>query len=145
MGTSINWKKVIHGGLLAGLLINVVEFVVNGWILKESWAAGLKSSPYVEQVGMLQMAAFTISGFVVGIFTVWLYAAIRPRYGAGPKTAVCAGAAVWTLGYLLAGVTPMVMHLAPRRLMAIGIAVGLVEVVAAALVGASVYKEDPAS
>ena len=145
MGTSINWKKVILGGLLAGLLINVVEFVVNGWLLKENWAAAMKVIPYAEPMGVLQMVALNVSGFVVGIFTIWLYAAIRPRYGAGPKTAACAGAAVWTLGYLLASVTPMVMHLFPRRLMAIGIAVGLVELIVAAVVGAAVYKEEPAS
>ena len=43
---------------------------------------------------------FLAWGFLVGIFAVWLYAAIRPRYGAGPKTALCAGAAVWGIGYL---------------------------------------------
>ena len=35
----------------------------------------------------------------------------------------------------------MVLHLLPRRLMAIGIAAGLIEVIAAALVGAWFYKE----
>jgi hypothetical protein len=145
MGTSINWKKVILGGLLAGLLINVVEFVVNGWLLAERWAAAIKAIPNAEPMGVLPMVAFNVSGFVVGIFTIWLYAAIRPRYGAGPKTAACAGAAVWALGYLLANVAPMVLHLVPRRLMAIGIAVALVEVIAAAILGAAVYKEEPTS
>jgi MFS family permease len=89
-----------------------------------------------------QIAAFNVSGFLMGIFTVWLYAAIRPRYGTGPKAAACAGAAVWALGYLLAGVAPMVLHILPRRLMAIGIAAGLIEVIVAALVGAWLYKEE---
>ena len=31
--------------------------------------------------------------FLVGILLIWLYAAIRPRYGAGPGTAVLAGVA----------------------------------------------------
>jgi dipeptide/tripeptide permease len=92
-----------------------------------------------------QIAAFNVSGFLMGIFTVWLYAAIRPRYGAGPKAAVCAGAAVWALGYLPAGVAPMVLHILPRRLMAIGIAAGLIEVIVAALVGAWLYKEESVS
>ncbi|HSE60477.1 MAG TPA: hypothetical protein VLA99_17380 [Nitrospiraceae bacterium] len=29
---------------------------------------------------------------------LWLYAAIRPRFGAGPKTALYAGLGVWVLG-----------------------------------------------
>ncbi len=87
---------------------------------------------------------FIAWGFLVGIFAIWLYAAIRPRYGAGPKTAACAGAAVWGLGYLLAAVTPLALHLFPRRLMAIGLAVGLVEVVIGTLVGGWLYREETA-
>ena len=39
----------------------------------------------------------------------------------------------------------MVLHILPRRLMAIGIAAGLIEVIAAALVGAWLYKEESVS
>jgi len=59
------------------------------------------------------LSMFTVWCFLVGIFAVWLYAAIRPRYGAEPKTA---GAAVWGLGYLLAAVTPIAFHLFPQTL-----------------------------
>lgn len=140
--TKINWSRVILGGLVAGLIIDAVEGVLNGVILQAWWASVMKGLGKPEVMSGAQIAAFNIWGFVVGIFTVWFYAAIRPRYGAGPKTAFCAGAAVWTLGYLLAGVPPMVLHILPRRLMAIGIAVGLIEMVVAALVGAWLYKED---
>lgn len=141
MGTTINWKRVVLGGLVAGLIINVVEFVVNGVILKENWAAAMKAIGRPGEISGAQMVAFNIVGFLIGIFTIWLYSAIRPRYGPGPKTAVCAGAAVWALGYLLANVAPMVLHILPRRLMAIGILVGLVEVVVGAVVGAWLYTE----
>ena len=85
---------------------------------------------------------FIAWGFLVGIFAVRLYAAIRPRYGAGPKTAACAGAAVWCLGYLLAAVTLLALQLFPTRLMVIGLAVGLVEVIAGTLAGAWLYREE---
>ena len=75
---------------------------------------------------------------------VWLYAAIRPRYGTGAKTALCAGAAVWGLGYLLAAVGPIALHLFPRHIMAIGLAVGLVEVLVGTVAGAWLYREGPA-
>ena len=140
----INWSRVILGGLVAGLVINAGEYLVNGVILEARWAAvmqGLNKPP----MNGAQIAAFNVWGFLVGIFTVWLYAAIRPRYGTGPSTAVCAGAAVWALGYLLAGVAPMVLHILPRHLMAYGIAAGLIEVIVAALVGGWLYKEEGVS
>ncbi len=61
--------------------------------------------------------------------------------GAGPKTAACAGAAVWSLGYLLASVTPLTLKLFPTRVMGINLAVGLVEVIVGTVAGAWLYRE----
>ena len=138
----INWTRVILGGLVAGLIINVFESVLNGVILAKDLEAAIGALG--RQMGGGALAMFIAWGFLVGIFTVWLYAAIRPRYGTGPKTALCAGAAVWGLGYLLASVTPIALHLFPRRLMAIGLAVGIVEVLAGTLAGAWLYREETA-
>ena len=33
--------------------------------------------------------------YVFGVVAIWLYAAIRPRYGPGPKTAAIAGLVLW--------------------------------------------------
>ena len=138
----INWTRVILGGLAAGLIINVFESVLNEVILAKDMEAAV--SALGKQMGGGALAMFIAWGFLVGIFAVWLYAAIRPRYGAGPKTAACAGAAVWGLGYLLASVTPIALHLFPRRLMAIGLVAGLVEVIAGTLAGAWLYREETA-
>jgi hypothetical protein len=135
----INWTRVILGGLVAGVIINVFEYALNGVVLAKDMEAAI--SALGRQMGGGALLMFTVWGYLVGIFAVWLYAAIRPRYGAGPKTAACAGAAVWGLGYLLAAVTPLALHLFPGRLMAVGLAVGLVEVIAGTLAGAWLYRE----
>jgi hypothetical protein len=136
----IKWTRVILGGLVAGLIINVFESVMNGVILAKDMEAAI--SALGRQMGGGALAMFIAWGFLVGIFAIWLYTAIRPRYGAGPKTAACAGAAVWGLGYLLAAVGPLALHLFPRRLMAIGLAVGLVEVIIGTIAGAWLYREE---
>ena len=135
----INWTRVILGGLVAGVIINIFEYVLNGVVLAQNMRAAINALG--KQMGGGVLAMFIVWGFLVGIFAVWLYAAIRPRYGAGPKTALCAGAAVWGLGYLLASVTPIALNLFPARLMVIGLAVGLVEVLVGTLVGAWLYRE----
>jgi drug/metabolite transporter (DMT)-like permease len=83
-----------------------------------------------------------VLGFVFGILVTWLYAAIRPRYGAGPRTAVLAGVAAG----LLMGVFPdigwgLTLRLIPARVWAADAVVSLVALVIAALLGAWVYKE----
>jgi hypothetical protein len=72
---------------------------------------------------------------------VWLYAAIRPRYGAGPKTAMLAGFVVWALAYASSNAAMVFLHLFPLGLMLAATAVGLVETVVAGLAGAALYKE----
>jgi hypothetical protein len=89
-----------------------------------------------SQIAVFFVWSFILWGFLIGIFAVWLYAAMGPRYGAGPKTALCGGSFVWSLGYLLTSVTPFLLNLYPRRIFAIGHTVGLVEALLATLVGA---------
>ena len=141
---SINWTRVILGGLLAGVVINVFESVLNGVVLAKDWEAAMATLGK-PAMGGSQVAVFVVWGFLVGVFAVWLYAAIRPRYGAGPKTALCAGAAVWGLGYLLASVPPIVLNLFPGRMMVVGLVVGLVEILVATLLGAWLYREPSAA
>ena len=138
----INWVRVILGGLVAGVIINIFEYLLNGVILAKDMEAAI--SALGRQMGGGQLAMFTLWGFLVGIIAVWLYAGIRPRYGGGPKTALFAGLAVWCLGYLLADVTPLALKLFPIRLTVIGLAVGLVEVSLGTLAGAWVYREKTA-
>ena len=87
----INWNRVLLGGLLAGLIINASEFVLNGVVLQSDWNAAMKALNKPGDVTGGQIAGFNLWGFATGIIAVWLYAAIRPRYGAGPKTAAIAG------------------------------------------------------
>jgi hypothetical protein len=63
------------------------------------------------------------------------------RKFAEPKKKAREKSLVWCLGYLLADVTPLALKLFPTRLMAIGLAVGLVEVIVGTLVGAWLYRE----
>jgi hypothetical protein len=135
----INWSRVILGGLVAGVIINIFEFILNGVVLAKDMEAAI--SALGRKVGGGQLAMFVVWGFLVGIFAIWLYAAIRPRYGAGWKTALHAGSAVWGLGYLLSSVTPLALNLFPARLMVVGLTVGLIEVVVATLAGAWLYHE----
>jgi hypothetical protein len=84
----INGLRVLAGGLLAGVVINVCEYVVNGVFLKDRWAAAMRDLHKSAEYSSIEMASFLVWGFMVGLFAVWLYAAIRPRYGAGSKTAL---------------------------------------------------------
>jgi len=133
---------MILGGIIAGLIINIVEGVMNGVILKPQWTAAAKAIGHSGEISVRQIVAFNVWGFAAGIMTLWLYTAIRPRYGAGPKTAMCAGAAVWMLGYAMANAMMAFLHIYPLALLLTITVVGLLEMLVAAAAGAYFYKED---
>ena len=141
----INMGRVIIGGLVAGVVINMFEGVLNGLVLADRWSAYMQSLGKAPAFATGQLVGFDVIGFVLGILTVRLYAAIRPRFGSGPRTAVRAGLIIWAVGTLVPGVTNVITGLAPANLTYIGIAVGIVEYVLAGLAGAALYKESEAN
>lgn len=138
------WSRVLLGGLLAGVVINAFEFVLNSVFLMQDWADAMKALGKTDQAGGAAMVMFIVWGFLMGLMVAWLYAALRPRYGAGPRTAVLASLTCWILGYVMSSVPPIVMGLFPLRLMGIAIVVGLVEVVLAGQLAGWFYREQAA-
>lgn len=138
-------SRVILGGIVAGIVADVLGYIVDGVILAPQWAEGMKALGRPD-FAVSQMIGFNIVGLAYGIFTVWLYAAIRPRYGAGPRAAVCAGMAAWVAGILLPNAALMgAAALFPTSLTVMTTLGGIVEWVAAALAGAALYKEGAGS
>lgn len=136
----INLGRVILGGIVAGIIIDIVEYILNGVILADRWQA-LMTSLNLPQVSTGAIIGFDLIGLVTGIAAVWSYAAIRPRFGEGPSTAFIAALLIWVVGYLLpnAGNVGMGVYTVPLAL--ILSSVGLVEIVVATLAGAFIYKE----
>ena len=138
--SKINLGRVILGGIVAGIIIDAVEFVLNGIVLAPQWA-DLMQSFNRPAVGMNQIICFNIIGLLTGIAAVWTYAAIRPRFGAGVMTAAYAGLLIWLVGDALPDVSNMIAGLFPSNMTTMLVGVGLVELVAATIAGAFVYKE----
>jgi len=135
--------RVILGGLLAGLIINVGEGVFNGWLMAAEMEAAMKAlGKPMDPSAPAGIGYFVVGGFILGILSVWLYAAIRPRFGAGPKTAVCAGLALWAAAYLYVTLGFMGLDFFPTTLLVQGLIWGLFEVPIATVAGAWLYKEE---
>lgn len=137
----INLVRVILGGLLSGLVINIGEYVLNSVILMKDWDDAMRSLGR-PALGNEAITLFVVSGFILGIIMVWAYAAIRPRFGAGPKTAICAGLLTWAMAYLFPSIGFAAVGLFPLGLIVYGTVWGLFEVPIACVAGAWLYKEE---
>jgi len=136
----INVGRVIGGGLLAGVVMNVVDGVTNGAILGARWAEETKRLGIDMATQSASLAGWLTFGFLCGIVLVWLYASIRPRYGPGPKTAVIAGLTVWIITRL-AFAAWWFSGLYSFGVVAASAVGGLVAAVAGGLAGCALYKE----
>jgi hypothetical protein len=81
---AINVSRVLTGGLLAGLII-IASGMLMVPVVGPQMDAALKARN-VPPLGGAAMAFVAIWSVVLGVLLVWLYAAVRPRFGPGPKT-----------------------------------------------------------
>ena len=97
MGKISGWR-VIAGGVLAGLVLFFEQGYVHMMLLHDAGVelakagilrADFETGPAVKIQCILDLGT--------GILLAWLYAAIRPRLGAGLQTAIMTGLAVWLL------------------------------------------------
>ncbi len=136
----INIGRVVAGGLLAGLVINISETVLNTVVLGSQMEAAA-AARNLPPMGGREIASFVIMCFGLGIATVWLYAAIRTRFGPGMPTAVLNGVVVWFFAYLWPNMGDAVMQIFPSNVIAVGVIWGLVEIVLGSIAGAWLYRE----
>ena len=136
----INVGRVILGGLLAGLIINVSETVLNLVVVAQPMEDALRARN-LPPLGLSPIMGFVVLAFILGIVTIWLYAAIRPRFGPGVGAAVISGLAVWFFAYLYNATSMALMGLFPAKVLAVATVWGLAEIVVASVAGAWVYTE----
>lgn len=140
----IDKGRVILGGLVAGLVLNIGEYVLNGVILMEEWEAAMADLG-LEPMGGSDIMVIVVMTFLLGIFLVWLYAAIRPRFGPGPKAAVVAGFAGWIPVSFFPFIWSSLIDLWPSNLMLISTVWALFELPIGTMAGGWLYKEETAA
>lgn len=136
----IRLGRVILGGILAGTIVNVSEWALHDMVLREQFRSALGSLGRQNPEDLATVIWWNVWGYILGFAAIWLYAAIRPRYGPGPGTALRAGFAVWILSCVLMTITMANLRLFP--FMPVAFVWSLVGDLIATVAGAAVYKEE---
>ena len=143
----INTSRVVAGGLVAGLVLNVSGFVVQGMLLGKRMESEMVAvAPTLQGKGMDagSMTGRVLSQFAIGLLLVWLYAAMRPRFGAGPKTAMLAALVIWLCGFIFY-LDWLYLGMMSTGLYAIVSVVMIITLGIAAWIGGMIYKEEGAA
>ena len=146
---AINTPKVLVGGLAAGVVLNVIDMATSGFVLADRMKAdsnAFKPGLGDEMAVMdpIHMTSYVVMNFIVGILLVWTYAAIRPRLGPGPRTAVHVAIVFWIFGMVLTSGYMMIGLMSTGLWLTYSV-IWLVNLLLATLVGGSVYKEESAT
>ncbi len=137
----INVGRLILGGIVAGIVGDLLDYPVDGMWLAKMWS-GQMSLLGKTEFSTSQILWFNLFGIITGLVAIWIYAGIRPRFGPGVKTAIYAGVAVWILAFLVPNFALMwATHLFTGHLVGYTTLGAFVECVVGAIAGAALYKE----
>ena len=86
----INWRSVVLGGLVAGVVWTVLGSLATA-AFGHDFAALPHNRLAAPSGGFITLNV--VLDLLEGLSIVWLHAAIRPRFGGGPRTALIAAVA----------------------------------------------------
>ena len=128
MTNCINIKKVITGGFIAGMIINIIDtpngaLISGPAIIEFLKVHGITPNPLVP-------AYFLPLHIVYGIMLVWVYAAFIPKFGEGKRNAIYATLIImlptrlFSLGFVVMGLLPFHLFLTLSASVIIGFFIG---------------------
>ena len=138
--TAINWRRVVLAGLVAGLVANAFDFLITAYLMATEFASMQARLGVTKEAAKAWIPVFAVADFVWGILLVFTYAAIRPRFDPGPRTAVIGGIMLWLVIVIFALVLLALGLHTPQTFLKSS-AFYLVSAVVSSVVGAALYKE----
>ena len=93
----MNRNRVLIAGLATGVFWVIVDFAGHGVILGNAYRELGQQGAINAEPAIPFLPLLVIANLVIGIAAAWTYAAVRPRLGAGPKTALMLGLVIFLI------------------------------------------------
>src|SRR6185295_11146488 len=104
----INLGRVLLGGVVAGLILNIGEVVLNDILLGPHIEADMKRMGITPPGAGFAVLAVGLT-FIFGIVAILIYSMMRARLGPGPKTALLTALILWFCLYAYSGTINMLL------------------------------------
>jgi hypothetical protein len=138
--SGINVMRWLAGGVAAAAVVWVLEGLASMFYMDDMQTA-LEAANLPMELTAGSWVLSVVVSLIIGLALVFFYAAARPRFGPGPKTAATIAVALWIAGYLVSLLGYYMIGLFPTSMLALWGLVGLIEVIVAAMVGGWIYRE----
>ena len=138
----MNWKRIILGGVLAGLVMNVLDALTEMLVLGERYKQLQEAGVFLKEPRLPFVPIWILGLFAAGVVAAWFYAAVRPRLGPGPRTALLVGLCLGLLAHVPYNVTHAAWGMQGRFMPLVWMLGGMLQLVVGTLVAGWVYKEE---
>jgi len=122
-------KRLLSAGLLAGLIVNLVDVPNSAIVVSPRWIAFLAAHDIALNVPLVS-AFYTTLHFLYGIGIAWAYVIAKDRWGGGTKTALASTSFLlllhraFGLGMVVMGTMPLSIYLMFSASMILGSLLG---------------------
>jgi hypothetical protein len=136
----MNIGRILLGGLIAGIVANAGDYVINMHLMAEEATAMVQRLNLSTAAVDGSLVTWIVVDLIWGLLLVFTYAGFRPRFGPGPRTAVIAGVTIWlAVCAVFAGLMSMGIYTQQAYLKSS--ALTLANTLLASLAGAYFYRE----
>lgn len=136
----MNAKRVVIGGIAAGVAVFLVDGLA-GFVLAERYRLLQQAGVYNQNPRLPFYPVWLLLTLCLGLGLAWLYAAVRPRLGPGPRTAALLGLVVGLMMHTPGNVATFAWTHEGGFVAFVRLAAGLVGTVVGALVAGALYQE----
>jgi len=141
----INYARVVAGGILAGSIYFLADAVIHGAFLGGEHVAAIAGAGKPLGHDRSAYAYFLAFDLGKGLVAVLVYAAARPRFGPGVRTAIWAGIIAWFSSEALPQIAAMPLPFYPKSFHWKWIGLELLPMAGGAVLGTWVYNEPSAA
>jgi hypothetical protein len=136
----MNIGRIILGGVIAGIVANAGDYLINVYLMADEGTAMVQRLNLSAAAVEGSLVTWIIVDVILGLLLVFTYAGFRPRFGAGPRTAIIAGVTIWlAICAVFAGLMSMGIYTQQAYLKSSVLT--LANTVIASLAGAYFYRE----
>jgi len=134
----MSWTRVLTAGVVGGIVVNLVDFVMHGVIMSSTY---MKYPVFSQEEDPANIGWFFVIAVCIGIFAALLFAKTRGSWAAGIKGGVTYGFFLGLIFFFQPFYNPLVLEGFPYYLSWCWGGIGMIDALVLGAVLGALYKQ----
>ena len=133
-------KLIFRSGLVTGLILNIIDFYLNGAVLHNDWTM-LLNKLHIDPIGPAGFLYFILFNFAAGMLLIWLYTVLLFRYQDSIKAVKITAGFMWFTVWFLHNGANLAAGIYTFKLFFLTIVLGFFEIITVLILGVLYYHK----